>query len=343
MRVSILINNRNYGRFLSQAINSALAQSYSAVEVIVCDDDSTDDSWSIIERYGSRITALRNETNLGQAEAMNRAFAASQGELVLFLDSDDVLEPDAVQTCVLLFGPGVAKVQYPLTCIDGDGRPTGRSIPFLMHEGDVRPIIERFGCYAGPPSSGNCYRRSAIQRYFPLCAADWRRAADTPPFILAPFHGRVVNAPRPLGRYRLHSAANRARGCFGNIAARHADNLRVDLHRRVKALEILALHGGGKLDGPFLPAPWHLRSRAMSWRLENEQHPYPEDTAWTLWRMQARALQECPGYTWIERAATQTWLTALLVMPRQWAGLLATTNTSTWLRRWVGRVSGRAA
>jgi hypothetical protein len=335
MHVSIVINNHNYGRFLSQAIDSALAQSHPGVEVIVCDDASTDDSWAVIGRYGDRIRALRNAENRGQAAAMNAGFAVSRGELVLFLDSDDFLLPDAVATCVGLFAPGVAKVQFPLRCVDADSRCLGRQVPFLMHAGDVRPIVRRFGVYAGPPSSGNCYRRSAIERYFPLVEADWRRAADTPPFLLAAFNGRVVNADHALGCYRIHSSANRARGSFGNIAAHPSDTLRVDLHRRTASLALLAQVDGIPIDGPFLPAPWNLRTRAMSWRLEPERHPFAEDSALGLLRLQARALRECPGYTWLERRAAQLWLLGVLATPGGWAAPVAMINTSSRVRRWL--------
>lgn len=341
MLVSIVLNNHNYGRFLGQAIDSALAQTYRPIEVIVCDDASTDDSWAVIERYGDRISALRLAHNGGQAAAMNAGFAASRGAFVLFLDSDDLLDPATVATCLPLFEPDVAKVQYPLRCIDEAGRPTGRQVPFLLHQGDVRPVIRRFGSYAGPPSSGNFYRRSAIARYFPLREADWRRAADTPPFILAAFNGRVANAPTALGSYRLHSASNRSRGCFGNIATRPADTLRVDLHRRDASLDILARCDGVRVDGPFLPLPWNLRTRAMSWRLEPEAHPFPEDSAWSLLQLQARSLRACPGYTWFERRASQAWLLGILVVPAALAWRVAITNTSARLRRWVGRLGGR--
>ncbi|MCK6423634.1 MAG: glycosyltransferase [Burkholderiaceae bacterium] len=341
MLVSIVINNHNYGRFLGQAIDSALAQTHAALEVIVCDDASTDDSWEVMQRYGTRITALRLAENGGQAAAMNAGFAASCGEFVLFLDSDDLLDPSTVATCLPLFTPGVAKVQYALRCIDEAGRPTGRQVPFLMHQGDVRPVIRRFGSYAGPPSSGNFYRRSAIERYFPLREADWRRAADTPPFILAAFNGQVANAPRALGSYRLHSAANRARGCFGNIATRPSDSLRVDLHRRSASLAILERCDGLRVSGPFLPLPWNLRTRAMSWRLEPAAHPFPEDSAWSLLRLQAQSLRDCPGYTWLERRASQAWLLGILAMPGALAWRVAVTNTSARLRRWLGRLGGR--
>lgn len=92
--VSIIINNYNYGRFLQESIRSALGQDYEKVEVIVVDDGSTDNSRQIIESKGNTITAVL-KPNGGQASAYNAGFKVCHGELVIFLDSDDTLFPEA--------------------------------------------------------------------------------------------------------------------------------------------------------------------------------------------------------------------------------------------------------
>ncbi len=100
--VSIIINNYNYGRFLAEAIDSALIQTHSRIEVIVVDDGSTDDSRAIIAGYGNRINTILKE-NGGQTSALNAGFAVSHGDLVCFLDSDDRLLPTAIEEAVRLF------------------------------------------------------------------------------------------------------------------------------------------------------------------------------------------------------------------------------------------------
>ena len=87
MKASIVISNYNYGRYLPDAIDSALAQTYADTEVIVVDDGSTDDSRRIIEAYRDRIVAIF-KANGGQASALNAGFAASGGEVIVFLDAD---------------------------------------------------------------------------------------------------------------------------------------------------------------------------------------------------------------------------------------------------------------
>src|SRR5437870_10165188 len=100
--VSIIINNYNYGRFLREAIDSALAQTAPNVEVIVVDDGSTDNSAAIIAGYGNRVVPMF-KTNGGQTSALNAGFARSTGDVVLFLDADDVLLPTAVEKAINLF------------------------------------------------------------------------------------------------------------------------------------------------------------------------------------------------------------------------------------------------
>src|SRR5260370_20477576 len=104
--VSIIIPNYNYGRYLRIAIDSALAQTYVPVEVMVVDDGSTDNSRAVIESYSDRITPIV-KANGGHGSALNAGYAASRGEIVIFLDADDELMPDAVEEVVKAWRPGV--------------------------------------------------------------------------------------------------------------------------------------------------------------------------------------------------------------------------------------------
>ena len=100
--VSILINNYNYDRFLTAAIDSALAQTYFNIEVIVVDDGSTDKSRNIIAGYGDQIiSVLKN--NSGQASSLNAGFNVCKGKIICFLDSDDLFHHEKVEKIVDLF------------------------------------------------------------------------------------------------------------------------------------------------------------------------------------------------------------------------------------------------
>src|SRR5919199_5002548 len=90
--VSIVINNHNYGSYVRAAIESALAQTYEHLEVIVVDAGSTDNSRDIIREYGDRVITVFKEAE-GQASTCNAGIARSSGQVVFVLDSDDVLRP----------------------------------------------------------------------------------------------------------------------------------------------------------------------------------------------------------------------------------------------------------
>src|SRR5260370_8513967 len=141
--VSIVVNNFNYGRFIGAAIDSALAQSCTPVEIIIVDDGSTDNSCDVISGYGDKVCAVFKQ-NGGQASAVNAGFRASHGSVVIFLDADDVLMPKAVEEVVRTWHPGVAKLQFVLAHIDAQGRALGAIAPYLpaqMPNADLRPSI----------------------------------------------------------------------------------------------------------------------------------------------------------------------------------------------------------
>lgn len=101
IRVSIIIPCYNHAHFLPDAIHSAVNQSWPHCEIIVVDDGSTDDSAAVARRYPAvKVVA---QTNQGLAAARNAGLRASTGDLVIFLDADDRLWPDAAQIAVEVF------------------------------------------------------------------------------------------------------------------------------------------------------------------------------------------------------------------------------------------------
>ena len=90
--VSVVIPVYNGSRYLREAIDSVLAQTYERVEVIAVDDGSTDDSPAILESYGDRIRVIRQQ-NQGVGAARNAGVVAAHGEFVGFLDQDDIWRP----------------------------------------------------------------------------------------------------------------------------------------------------------------------------------------------------------------------------------------------------------
>lgn len=178
--VSVIVNNYNYGRFLRQAIDSALNQTYSHVEVIAVDDGSTDNSREIIASYGDQIIPVLKE-NGGQASAFNAGFAVSQGELISFLDADDYLFADTIERIVSVWKPGIAKVQYYLDVVDTKGNFLGTYPPQerRLDNGEVLPILLEKGRYETPVTSGNSFNRSGLNKIFPIPETKFQISADS--------------------------------------------------------------------------------------------------------------------------------------------------------------------
>jgi hypothetical protein len=210
-QASIIISSYNYGPFLREAIDSALAQTHLKTEVIVVDDGSTDDSPEIITSYGHRIIPVLKE-NGGQASSWNAGFRASHGEVILFLDADDALLPVAVERSVEHFGdPEVVKVHWPLAVIDAESRKIGALMPRgTLADGYLRESIILRGPDATlwPPTSGNAWARRTLDCLVPLPEADFRICADNYVCTLAPLFGRIQRISQPLALYRKHGGSN---------------------------------------------------------------------------------------------------------------------------------------
>ena len=97
--VSVIIPVFNTADYLAQAIESVLNQTLQNLEIIAVDDGSTDGSPEVLKSFGDKIRII-TQPNSGQGAARNRAFAQARGEFVYFMDSDDIILPQTLETCV---------------------------------------------------------------------------------------------------------------------------------------------------------------------------------------------------------------------------------------------------
>ena len=205
--VSVIVNNFNYDHFLREAIDSALNQTFRPLEVIVVDDGSTDGSRAVIESYGDRIQTIL-KANGGQASTFNIGFARCTGDVIVYLDADDVLLPGAIAAAAPYFeDPTVANVHWPLWLIDRNGRRSGDVLPRqALAEGDLRDKVIRDGpdSYQGAPTSGNAWSRSFLSRVLPAPEPEYRNGADGYLITLAPLFGELRSIKEPQGFYRVH-------------------------------------------------------------------------------------------------------------------------------------------
>jgi glycosyltransferase involved in cell wall biosynthesis len=169
--VSILINNYNYGRYLGEAIDSALAQTYCNTEIVVVDDGSTDNSREVIAHYGDRIHAIL-KPNGGQASAYNAGFSASHGEILCLLDSDDIYLPGKVTRVVEGLTSNM-NLGWFFDVVREFDDTRGSRLPYNMDfrsgEWDMREIT-RAGSppYIPTASSGLSFRRRLLGTIFPM-------------------------------------------------------------------------------------------------------------------------------------------------------------------------------
>ena len=323
--VSIIINNYNYDRFLSEAIDSALNQTYSNVEVIVVDDGSIDNSREIIASYGDRIIPIL-QPNGKQAAAFNSGFARSKGDVIIFLDSDDYLFPHTVEQIVSIWQPELAKVHYRLEVVDTVGKSLGYSSPqgtSPLAQGEVWKNILDQGGYTSTPTSGNALSRSALEKIFPIPDA-YKLTADDYLSYQVPFYGNVGAIEKPLGAYRIHDSNQWALSTV--TAAKFQRFVRHDLQN----FELVTQKA--KEFGYEYPADLEQRSigrlwsRIISFRLDPKEHPIASDRALNLIYCGIRSLWKYSDFNWQKRTFYSIWFI--------WVGLLPlplATPAITWL------------
>lgn len=238
--VSIVVPSYNCGRFIAEAIDSALQQTYSDKEVIVVDDGSTDDSLDVLRRYGDRIRVV-TEPNQGVSAARNEGIRRSRGELVALLDADDVWRADKLAKQVPFFAnPAVGLVYCALEYIDEAGRSLGTNV--TGRRGRVlREIALLRGTVVLAGGSTAVVRKAAFEKAG-LFDHELSTAADWDMWRRIACYYEVDVAREPLMKYRLGPTS---------------------MHRNVKVFEHDMLHGFARMfSDPAAAEVKPLRRRA---------------------------------------------------------------------------------
>jgi glycosyltransferase involved in cell wall biosynthesis len=277
MLVSIIITNFNYAKFVETAIESALALQWDDIEVIVVDDGSTDHSPDLIDAFVPKITVLRQE-HAGQRIAYNTGFKASRGELIVFLDADDTLEPSIISDVFPFVREGVSKIQVQMNVIDTFGVSVGSRFPqykIIPTPVSIRTWYLTSGSYPTPPGSGNLYTREYLAKIFPLddsCG----EAGDSSCIAGAPLLGDVHSVLKPLVNYRVHGAND---GAFSELVI---DRFAREVTRALKCFDYSRriASGAGLTFAPqaIMKSMMLLPYRISSFRLAPQMHPIRNDS-----------------------------------------------------------------
>jgi glycosyltransferase involved in cell wall biosynthesis len=315
MKLSVIIANYNYRDFVGAAIESALAVDWPDKEVIVVDDASSDDSKSIIEDFHGRVSAyFRPKSH--QLGAHMFGFEQSSGEIIIFLDSDDLLEPDVMQEVAKVWRPGVSKVQYRMDLIDANGTQLGSALPQFPTKDDpekLRRTFLRTMAYTTPPGSGNAYSRDFVRTVFAF--GPTIPQSDAVLLTIAPLLGDVVTIRKSLARYRIHGAS------WGSMLdSLNASKLRQLLHQDIERAQLFATVSR-QLQIPISRDPLqhsfhHLQYRLASYLVEPFAHPFPEDTKSSLVFRLMSSVATSSQMRLRNRAILLTWTIACALAPR---------------------------
>jgi glycosyltransferase involved in cell wall biosynthesis len=267
-RVSIVTPSYNQSRYLEQAIVSVLDQDYPEIECLVIDGGSTDGSLEIIDRYANRLAYWVSETDEGQTDAINKGFDRAQGDILAWLNSDDLYQPGAVAEAVAYLAehPEVGMVYGDANYIDETGKVIGR---FPAAQTDYKRL--RRGYVHIPQQS--VFFRARLWRmlgpldptfYFAMDYDLWVRIAELTPIR---YH------PRTWAAFRLHGDAKSlaaAERCWPEM---------IRVHRKLGGGVLSVIYAKyilRRILEPVLPFRLHARLWLQQWsmghKIQNTTH-----------------------------------------------------------------------
>lgn len=211
----MIIANYNYGLFIEEAINSVIDQTVPArdVEIIVVDDGSDDDSREKIRKYGSRLKVFYQE-NSGQASAFNCGIQHAEGEIIAFLDSDDIWHKEKLRRVADRFEKS-ASLDFACHFLDIVDEQKKTVDTYLVPDpcpgkdpcpgASFRERYLRGHLPWFPPTSGLCIKTECMKKVYPI-PVEFRIAADFYLHYSVPLHAaELCLIKEPLAYYRMHS------------------------------------------------------------------------------------------------------------------------------------------
>jgi glycosyltransferase involved in cell wall biosynthesis len=210
--VSVIMPIFQAGRFIGETLDSVFAQTYERIEVVIVDGGSTDDGPAVIadfsRRHPGRVTLIRREPGSGVCERRAEALERSRGELIAWLDSDDLWVPTKTEEEVRLLQsrPEVGVVYSYFDAFDSDTSETlvwedGRH----DLQGDLLEPLFRQGCFIGALTT--LFRREAMaKRDLRLRTKEFSYGDDLQLWLQLSLDWEFARIPKVLAYYRRHSS-----------------------------------------------------------------------------------------------------------------------------------------
>jgi glycosyltransferase involved in cell wall biosynthesis len=215
-RVTIGVPVYNGERFIDETLQSLLSQTFREIEIVVCDNCSTDQTPAIVARYArddSRVTYVRNETNVGSTGNVRRVGSFARAEYFKLANADDVCAPDFIESCVAVLDqdPAVVLCYSKTRLIDADGC-TIREYDDGLHLSSESPT-QRFRQVISRVRLTNAIqgviRGPVVKQLFKHYGS--YDGADEVMLAAISLHGQFHEVPRTLFARRLHDASASAR------------------------------------------------------------------------------------------------------------------------------------
>lgn len=210
MKISIVTPSYNQGNYLEKTLQSVLQQSHRDLEYIVMDGGSSDESVSILQQYSSKLSFWRSLKDGGQADAINEGFKISRGEVLGWVNSDDLLLPGTLSAVSAYFDkyPGVdCVIGGSLVINEGGQLLRGRRIPLPVINPSRRVTYKSLvflGCGFHQPAS--FWRRSAFEAVGGL-NTQYRFSFDYDMYLKFARKKRLGSINRYLAAFRVHSSS----------------------------------------------------------------------------------------------------------------------------------------
>ena len=201
--VSVVTPSLNQARFIGEAISSVLSQEYPYIEYLVVDGGSTDETPSVLRSFGSRLRWV-SESDEGQSQAINKGWRMTQGEIITWLNADDVLAPGAVDHAVkalLAVGEEIAGVYGDCVYIDEGGHPKENYPSRSFDYTSLVVTTENF-----IPQPGTFLRRKWVERVGMLDET-LHYVMDYDLWLRMGMYASFIYLPREMSRARLHAGA----------------------------------------------------------------------------------------------------------------------------------------